>query len=43
MTVKHCPKCGQDLPKSSFTSTRAKHCNSCKKIHQLELQQKRTR
>ena len=42
MTTKHCPKCNQDLPKSSFTSTRAKYCNPCKKIHQLELQHKRT-
>ncbi len=38
MKLKHCPKCDQDLPKSSFTSTRAKYCNQCKRIVQLEQQ-----
>ena len=36
MQTKKCPMCKLDLPKSSFTSTRAKYCNTCKRIHQLE-------
>lgn len=36
MINKHCPKCNQDLPKSSFTSTQAKYCIACKRIDQLE-------
>ena len=36
MLNKHCPKCNQDLPKSSFTSTQAKYCIACKRIDQLE-------
>jgi len=38
MRLKHCPKCKLDLPKTSFTSTRAKYCNQCKRIVQLEQQ-----
>lgn len=41
MKLKHCPKCNQDLPKTSFTSTQAKYCNLCKQIVRLE-QQKET-
>jgi hypothetical protein len=36
---KYCPKCEQSLPISSFTSTRAKNCNQCKRIIQLEQKQ----
>lgn len=38
MKLKLCPKCKQNLPLTSFTSTRAKFCNPCKLIHQLEQQ-----
>lgn len=37
MKLKNCPKCKQSLPISSFTSTRAKYCVPCTRIHQLEL------
>lgn len=36
--VKHCPLCKLDLPREAFSSTRAKYCNSCKTIRQLEQQ-----
>lgn len=32
MNTKHCSECNNDLPKSSFTSTRAKYCISCTKV-----------
>ena len=38
MKLKHCPLCNLDLPKSSFSSTRAKYCLACKRIRQLEQQ-----
>lgn len=38
MKLKPCPKCKQNLPLTSFTSTRAKFCSPCKLIHQLEQQ-----
>lgn len=37
MKLKNCPKCKQSLPVSSFTSTRAKYCKLCLRLHQLEL------
>ncbi len=37
MKSKNCPKCKQSLPLSSFTSTRAKYCKLCLRLHQLEL------
>jgi hypothetical protein len=38
MKLKNCPKCGLDLPKEAFTSTRAKYCINCTRIRQLEQQ-----
>lgn len=38
MKLKHCPECEQDLPREVFSSTRAKYCNPCKRIRQLEQQ-----
>ena len=43
MKTKHCPLCGLDLPREAFTSTRAKYCNSCKRIRQLEQQKEMQR
>ena len=40
--LKHCPKCNQDLPIASYTSTRAKYCLNCKKIIELEQKQEMT-
>lgn len=37
MKLKNCPKCKKFLLVSNFTSTRAKYCIPCTKIHQLEL------
>lgn len=42
MTTKYCPHCQHDLDRSSFTSTRAKYCNPCKRIIQLEQKQAMT-
>lgn len=39
MKTKHCPYCKKDLPRNLFTSTRAKFCNPCKRIRQLEKAQ----
>lgn len=35
--LKFCPKCDDSHPLSCFTSTRAKYCKACTKIHKLEL------
>ena len=37
MKFKKCPKCKESLPLTSFTSTRAKYCKPCLRIHQLEV------
>ena len=37
MKLKKCPKCNKSLSLDNFTSTRAKFCRPCTKIHQLEL------
>lgn len=37
MKLKKCPKCMRSLPITLFTSTRAKFCVPCTRIHQLEL------
>lgn len=42
MITKYCPHCHHDLNRSCFTSTRAKYCNPCKRIIQLEQKQAMT-
>jgi len=41
MKSKVCRHCKQSLPVSSFTSTRAKYCNPCRRIVELEKQRER--
>lgn len=41
MKLKHCSYQDHDLPISEFTSTRAKYCNSCKRVRELELAKER--
>lgn len=42
MQTKFCPDCEQNLPKSAFTSTRAKRCKNCTTIHKLKQKQEMT-